>query len=355
MSPTQHEQIDETRREEAGLWCARLADGGLSAAEQQAFETWLDQSPANRTLLDATVRTWQALEEADGSPELIAMRAEALEGVRRSQQRRWARGAVGGRRVGLALAASILMTVAAAFTWSWWMPDHYQTGIGERRVVSLTDGSKLSLDAATRVDVRYRGDRRELWLRQGRAKFAVAHDPLRAFSVAAAGKVVVATGTEFSVELLQQQVRVVLYEGRVAVLEARSGAPPQAVRLARGASGDAPAPADQALTPGRELIAAAQGGAARVIPADLGRTAAWEAGQIVFSDEPLASAVERMNRYGEETLTVGDPQAGKVPVSGVFRAGDTEAFVTGVTAVFPVAVRQIEGRRTFVTAPRPAG
>lgn len=56
----------------------------------------------------------------------------------------------------------------------------YQTGVG-RRVVALADGSMLSLDASTRVDVRYLGDRRELWLRSGRAKFVVAKDPLRLF------------------------------------------------------------------------------------------------------------------------------------------------------------------------------
>src|SRR3546814_14684556 len=43
-------------------------------------------------------------------------------------------------------------------------------------------------------------------------------DPLRPFSVAAAGKIVVATGTEFSVELLGRETRVILYEGHVAVL-----------------------------------------------------------------------------------------------------------------------------------------
>src|SRR3546814_10479709 len=42
--------------------------------------------------------------------------------------------------------------------------------------------------------------------------------PLRPFSVAAAGKIVVATGTEFSVELLGRETRVILYEGHVAVL-----------------------------------------------------------------------------------------------------------------------------------------
>src|SRR3546814_20684114 len=82
----------------------------------------------------------------------------------------------------------------------------------------LDDDSRLSLDANTRVRVKYSRAGRQLWLEEGRARFEVAKDPLRPFSVAAAGKIVVATGTEFSVELLGRETRVILYEGHVAVL-----------------------------------------------------------------------------------------------------------------------------------------
>src|SRR3546814_16920388 len=86
----------------------------------------------------------------------------------------------------------------------------------------LDDDSRLSLDANTRVRVKYSRAGRQLWLEEGRARFEVAKDPLRPFSVAAAGKIVVATGTEFSVELLGREPPVILYEGHVAVLNGRS-------------------------------------------------------------------------------------------------------------------------------------
>jgi hypothetical protein len=152
-------------------------------------------------------------------------------------------------------------------------------------VVVLADGSKVSLDAATRVDVSYRHDGRALRLEQGRAKFDVAKDPLRPFAVAAGDETVVATGTEFSVELVRRQVRVVLYEGHVAVLGPASvKGTPQPVRLAARA-----APADQLLVPGRELVMNASAQVATVAAADPVRTLAWEGGQLVFVDEPLAT------------------------------------------------------------------
>jgi transmembrane sensor len=80
-----------------------------------------------------------------------------------------------------------------------------------------------------------------------------------------------------------------------------------------------------------------------LVAADLGRSLAWEGGELVFNDEPLVRALERVNRYAETPVTLGDPAAGQVRVSGVFNAGDTAAFVEGVTAAFPLSARSSEG------------
>src|SRR5690606_30755436 len=160
-----------------------------------------------------------------------------------------------------------------------------------------------------------------------RARFEVARNPLRPFSVTAANEVVVATGTAFSVELVRQQVRVVLYEGHVAVLDREDGNVRRTVAV-----GARKLPADQLLRPGKELVlpVAPQRSrtpvvAATIAPADPVRSLSWEAGQLVFEDEPLDLVVERMNRYATRPLAIGDAGAAGVRVSGVFTAGDTEA------------------------------
>jgi hypothetical protein len=88
--------------------------------------------------------------------------------------------------------------------------------------------------------VRMSGKQRELTLVRGRAKFDVAKDPLRPFTVVAGDKIVVATGTSFSVEMVGKDVRVLLYHGRVSVLD-------------RGAK--AGAGKELQLNPGDEMIA----------------------------------------------------------------------------------------------------
>jgi transmembrane sensor len=75
----------------------------------------------------------------------------------------------------------------------------------------------------------------------------------------------------------------------------------------------------------------------------LDRASAWEAGQLVFEDEPLSAVAERVSRYAERKIVV-DPSAGGMKISGVFRAGDVDTFVDAVTHYLPVtATRREDG------------
>ncbi|HZZ35859.1 MAG TPA: FecR domain-containing protein, partial [Caulobacteraceae bacterium] len=258
----------------AGIWCMRLSEGPLEPPQEAEFEAWLAADPRHRLALEEAVTTWREVDGAESGPEFLSLRLEALNAVRRAAGRR--RSTSLPHWMPAAAAAAMVLVIAAGGLWLAGRPKVYETGVGERRVVVLADGSKVSLDAATKVDVGFRGDRRALRLEKGRAKFDVARDPLRPFSVAAGDKTVVATGTAFSVELVRRQVRVVLYEGHVAVLGPSTAVgTPQPVRLASGA-----APADQVLTPGRELVINTTASVATVTVADPARTLAWEGGQL---------------------------------------------------------------------------
>jgi transmembrane sensor len=319
------------RFEAAAAWCLELAEGPLSDERQQAFDAWLAGSSDNLAAFERSSHLWRQVGEAAASPELIDVRERALATFRRSNQWRWARRGVTGRAVAAAVVVLLVLVGAA-----WWQstPDIYRTGIGERRVVMLGDGSRASLDAATEVDVRMRGDRRELRLVSGRAKFDVARDPLKPFSVRVGDKLVVATGTSFSVEMINGKLRVILYEGRVVVLDRLAGA---------GAAAEVP-PAlkgggeGAALMPGHELVVGMSGQSqAQLTRADPVRSLSWEGGQLVFEDEPLSLAVGRINRYSPRRIELKGA-AGRMRVNGVFNTGDVDAFATGVEETLPVRV-----------------
>lgn len=312
---------------EAAAWLMRLREGPLELEDELELDLWLEAQPANREVWGDIVTAWRLAGEAAELPVLVAARADALKALSRGG------GRGPSRRFGLvpilsALAACLLLIVGTFYFYPG--GETYRTGIGERRVVTLGDGSRLTLDAASAVQVRYDGERRALRLLSGRARFEVAKDPRRPFAVTAGDRMVVATGTAFSIELFKAEMRVVLYQGSVSVIE--DGPADQAPRhvLLRGRG-----PADRMLKPGTGLIVpAGVASAARVEAVDMARSAAWEQGQLVFSDEPLGVAVERVNRYSTARLAVEDTATAALPVSGTFNAGDSEAFVEGVAALY---------------------
>ncbi|WP_419814298.1 FecR family protein [Glacieibacterium sp.] len=336
MSGVIPDDAGSDRTERAATWAARLADGEMPVEQQAELQAWLDADPTHVRTIEEIVTTWDEVENYAASEAVMKLRQSALASARRSLNHRPVATYIGPLRAAL-IAASIVVLVAAVGIWAVLLPRTYSTGIGERRVVALADGSKISLDANTVVKVKFtRGDRR-LWLEQGRAKFDVAKNPLRPFSVQAADEVVVATGTAFSVEMLQNHVHVVLYEGHVALLDRNAiGIVPT---LSRGA---AQLPADRLLTPGHEIILSSNNAApsgsrqAVVEPADPVRSLSWEAGELVFNDQELGVVVERMNRYAEKPLRIGDAATSDVRVSGVFQAGDTNALVQGLSAAFDI-------------------
>jgi len=321
------------RDERAAEWAVRLMDR-MQPKDQDELAAWLAADPLNGQALEGVVAAWHAVDHYAASAEIVALRESALaEGRRRHgwhiRRRSWL------------VAAALLLTLAGGGLWQWLTPQAFATGLGERRVVALSDGSKISLDASTIVQLAFSRDKRQLWLKQGRAKFDVAKDPLRPFSVSAANKMVVATGTSFSVERIENQVRVVLYDGRVAVLESGGGHDPHPLDV-----GPKQIPVDRLLSIGNELILPADKPSGvrfepvSIEPIDPGRSLSWESGLLVFEDEPLKLAIDRMNRYAEKPLVIGDPGVARLRISGVFRAGDTDALLEGLAAAFGVQARR---------------
>jgi transmembrane sensor len=77
----------------------------------------------------------------------------------------------------------------------------------------------------------------------------------------------------------------------------------------------------------------------------------WRQGKLIFDDEPLVSALARMQRYSRLEVTLGDPALADIRVSGVFNAGDMSAFVGAVETYFPVTVVR-EGSDALRIVPR---
>lgn len=313
---------DREQAEAAALWCIRLSEGDMAEEEWRAFEAWLTEDGHDALIQDAAM-IWHASEVIGDQPEIVALRSQALTAYQKAGRHRWR---VTDHALGRWAGMTAMLMLALATTLFWYVnrPSEYATGIGERQVAMLDDGSRLSLDAATNVEVRMKEAARQVELVAGRAKFDVAKDPLRPFTVAAGDKLVVAVGTSFSVELVGDEVRVILYEGQVEVRD-RSDRNASATRRR------------QMMVAGSELVEAiGSNRPAQVTRPDLSQSLSWEQGMINFDREPLADAIVRVNRYSVRQIRLADPALGAIAIDGVYRTGDVDAFIEGVTALHPV-------------------
>ena len=346
---------DADRDAAAAEWLVRLSEAELEAGERAELDAWLDADPDNGAMLEEIAGSWRAVESYASALPVMALREEALASARVASERAHRPEPKRGREWGWwgAIAATLLLCLLGTGYWLANQPTAYTTGSGERRVVMLADGSRLSLDASTTVLVHYTAGRRQLWLERGRAKFDVAHDPLSPFTVDADDRVVVATGTSFSVELLGKQVRVALYEGQVSVLREAD-----VQRYRRGASPTSVAAGGVRMAQvGRELVVDEDDGTPPSFAAiDPVRSVSWQSGILDIEDDPVAIIVERVNRSAQRKLVLGDARVGAMRVSGVFRAGDTDALVEGLDAALGIrATRTADRIILHAPAATPAG
>jgi transmembrane sensor len=344
-------KIDPERLEQAATWRARLADSpDLHSGE---FSSWLAQDPRNRVAWRCVQAPWDMLGQQATAPGVIRLRRAALVHAHNAIRSNllWPKRF---RRPAMLAAAAVGVLAAGVFLfWQQYRPDVFRTGFGERRVVTLSDGSQITLDSRSEVTVRYTADARALMLVRGQAQFDVAHDVSRPFAVTADGHKVVATGTAFDVDLLGPKLLVTLLKGHVVVLP--KSAPtvawvPDATSVGAGsatlagAESRALSSAGDAmdriyLDPGEQLVMSSSD-VPHVSHVDIERVTAWERGEIVFDNEQLASVIQRMNRYGPRQIVVGDDHTGSLRISGVFHEGDVDGFVSTVAAYLPVLARE---------------
>jgi transmembrane sensor len=314
-----------SRLAEASFWRTRLAEHDLDASA--AFEAWLAADPENPVAWHRVQIGWDTVGEQANSPDLLQVRRDALRRAHRAGHLRW----VPWRQKAVLAGCLGFLLIAGLSGAAWWRslaPPSYETASGERRTITLADGSRVSLDASSRLEVHYTNEQRKLVLLAGQARFDVAHNSLRPFLVEARGHTVIATGTAFNIDLLGPIELVTLIEGRVVITRSQGSLVPLAAFRH-------PPLADVVLIPGQQ---AALGPMSHPILAtvDLKRTSAWEDGMLDFDNEPLTSVVARINRYNERQIVVS-PSVADVRISGVFKTGDTATFIDAVSHYLPLS------------------
>jgi transmembrane sensor len=320
----------------------RRRDSSWAPADQVALDARLASDPKFAAAFRHAQDSWDAVGRHATSPELLALREQAIARARQASARRWSLPGARSRNLGKwAAAAAILIVCGIIWQLSpyGYEPGFYKTGLGEQKAVELSDHSHIALDARTRLRVRFSADARIVQLLEGQAQFSVAKDPARPFKVEAGSKTIVAVGTVFDVEYVDSQVHVAMVEGKVAVLSHD----PSGSAIMPGADSKSSNPSSIELSAGEALSVLADGASTVLPKADIEAATAWRQGKVIFRDQTLAEAVHRLNRYSRQQVIVDDPALAQMRVSGVFDSGDAQAFAEATQAYLPVAADFSQG------------
>ena len=184
----------------------RARDVDADPADRQALADWAAADPAHEAALARVEAMWGA--DVFATALARSVQPATSGATRRPRQRAWP----------LALAASVLLMIGigAALDLPLRLRADAITATGERRLVVLADGSRVTLDTDSAIAVTIDETGRHLTLLEGRAFFEVTPDAARPFEVAAGPARVRVTGTAFAVGFTADDaVMVQVRSGRV--------------------------------------------------------------------------------------------------------------------------------------------
>lgn len=322
----------EQARNEAADWFARLQSDETGGEDWIAFETWLAEDSAHQTAFEDVERLWLFLDEAVKSKAVVPSNVRTLGDARRRKTWPiWAAPAAAAAVAAVAAGVVVLLKPPPAPPPS--NPGQVIATLkGERRTVTLTDGSRIDLDAASRLIVYARDQGRRVRLVEGQAAFTVVHDPSRPFSVIAGDQTIRDVGTTFDVSRYDQTLSVTVQSGEVSVAE-------KGVPVAQ-------------LGAGEQLLQ--RPGAAPLVTrtVDADAALAWRSGTLIYRNQPLRTVAVDLNRYFSGAIRIEGDRTAELRFSGVLTLDSEDAVVRRLQAFLPiVATRKGED---FILRGRPS-
>lgn len=292
----------------AAQWVARLAAAPEDPQIHQAWRHWREQSPVHQW-------AWQRVEMLQGQLQGLpgALAYSTLDKA-------------GERSFGLdrrALLKGLVLAVGVGgIGWTGyrsapvWLADH-RTATGERRHFELADGSRLTLNTASAVDVRFDASQRLLILREGEILVETAKDA-RPFIVRSAQGDMRALGTRFTVREQDDSTRLGVLEHAVAVR-------PQALER------------EQVIAAGQSVsFSRYQLEAVRSLESGEGE---WAHGRLLIDGWRLDRLLAELQRYRPGYLGCSADVAG-LRLSGAYPLDDTDRALVAVARALPVQVVQ---------------
>lgn len=326
--------LPERASRDAVDWLVRLQAPDANDATRQAWARWLQADPDH-------ARAWRHIESFGA--HLRGLDAPLAHGtLRRGGARRNRRGALKLLALG-AVAGTGAWLARDGLRWQWQdLHADYRTGTGERRALTLADGTRVDLDTRSAITIRYDDNQRRIELLHGRILVATAPDPVRPgwparplFVDTARGRLR-PLGTRFVARHLADADLVAVLEGAVQIQPLDAPAAGRVVQAGEQSRYDRLGAEAPART---EQQADAQAGA-------------WAAGMLVARDMRLDDFIAELARYRPGRLACA-PEVAALRVSGIYPLADPDKVLDMLERTHPVEIRGVTRYWTTVARREP--
>jgi transmembrane sensor len=303
-------------------WMVLARSGDATNEELVQLEEWLEADPSHRRAFEEAHGFWNnlgdCLREHVSPPAFLHDGHPASAEIDRNLAAPSADHNSRPQRMGffpwfkLALAVPLMGALLFAVPYfERYVQSDYSTGTGERKEVSLKDGSRLILDTNSALADQSDSSKRVIRLLDGQVAFQVAADRNRPFLVKVGRATIRSLGTAFQVAMFHDDHWKVNVSEHAVEVSLNANTEQRKVIVKQGESlsyeGTVELPASQQ----EDSIVAG----------------AWLRGKLVFNDRPLSEVIDTFNRYRHGRIFITDTATASMRVSGVFPTAQVDDAV----------------------------
>ena len=362
MDKFEETKTDPNVLEEASFWLARL-DRGLEKSEEEELALWMLDSKDHQIALKKMCVMWGDMSFFEHASNLIVS-TDQLSVKQDVEVKNIEVKNIDGEKSNasnhfkFASAATFLIALSALVFYSstntltdfndqmiaWGLKapesnmERYETEVGQVSVIALSDGTEVTLNTDSVIEVSYSDKQRSIYLLSGEAFFDVAHNPAKPFVVHVGEHKVQAVGTAFNIDFSSaDSIDVLVTEGKVKV------ATPKTI-LSSLITGNAEKSSLAGV--GEQIIIDEhkEHGSYSRSEEDINVDLAWHDGLIIFEDALLPEVLKELSRYSLVEFDLIHADLKNVRVAGLFKADDLDGVLYSLDVNFGIASRKVAGR-----------
>lgn len=316
-------------KDKAIHWAACQKEG-LNEIEKRNLEYWLAENPKHQEAFNNAKRIHRLFENIpkNYSEEISLEVHNSAKKIKFIQK----------VKPLFSVVASLLLVFILGFkAYETYLPSYDAVYITKNDILktnSLPDGSKITLDVESDLNVKIYNDKREVVLNKGQAFFDVAKDKNKAFIINAGKIQIEVLGTKFEVQKFDKHTNVSVKEGlvKVSYIYYSNKKAKTITRLKKG-----------------ETIEVATSGKINSFgKVDIDEIASWKEGKLIFNKSSLKDAFDTFSRYHKMDIKL-DASLHDSLFSGSFKTNELDKFLNAIEKVYSLQIKKYNNQITILS------